>query len=59
MDIQSLRKMRNSDFGAISSAFEKVANPQSEQKSLPMIAFGDSKVTKQVMAQPLSVSCHV
>ena len=33
MDIQSLRKMRNSDFGAISSAFEKVANPQSEQKS--------------------------
>jgi hypothetical protein len=33
MDIQSLRKMRNSDFGAISNAFEKVANPQSEQKS--------------------------
>ena len=33
MDIQALRKMRNSDFGAISSAFEKVANPQSEQKS--------------------------
>jgi len=33
MDIQSLRKMRNSDFGAISSAFDKVANPQSEQKS--------------------------
>ena len=33
MDIQSLRKMRNSDFGAISNAFEKVANPQSESKS--------------------------
>jgi len=33
MDIQALRKMRNSDFGAISSAFDKVANPQSEQKS--------------------------
>jgi len=33
MDIQSLRKMRNSDFGAISNAFEKVANPQSETKS--------------------------
>lgn len=33
MDIQALRKMRNSDFGAISSAFEKVANPQAEQKS--------------------------
>ena len=33
MDIQTLRKMRNSDFGAISSAFEKVANPQTETKS--------------------------
>jgi hypothetical protein len=33
MDIQSLRKMRNSDFGAITNAFEKVANPQTEQKS--------------------------
>ena len=33
MDIQSLRKMRNSDFGAISNAFEKIANPQTEQKS--------------------------
>jgi hypothetical protein len=33
MDIQSLRKMRNSDFGAISNAFEKVANPQTESKS--------------------------
>jgi len=33
MDIQSLRKMRNSDFGAISGAFEKIANPQTESKS--------------------------
>jgi hypothetical protein len=33
MDIQTLRKMRNSDFGAISNAFEKVANPQTETKS--------------------------
>lgn len=33
MDIQSLRKMRNSDFGAISNAFENIANPQTEQKS--------------------------
>lgn len=33
MDIQSLRKMRNSDFGQISSAFEKIANPQTETKS--------------------------
>jgi hypothetical protein len=33
MDIQSLRKMRNSDFSAISGAFEKIANPQTETKS--------------------------
>ena len=32
MDIQSLRKMRNSDFGAITSAFDKVSNPQSSEK---------------------------
>jgi hypothetical protein len=38
MDIQTLRKMRNSDFGAISSAFEKVANPQTETKS-----YGDDR----------------
>ena len=38
MDIQSLRKMRNSDFGAISNAFEKIANPQTEQKS-----YGDDR----------------
>lgn len=33
MDINSLRNMRNQDFGAISSAFDKVSNPQSDQKS--------------------------
>ena len=33
MDIQTLRKMRSSDFGQISNAFEKIANPSSETKS--------------------------
>lgn len=33
MDINTLRKMRNSDFGKISSEFDKIANPQSETKS--------------------------
>ena len=33
MDIQKLRAMRNSDFGAIANAFEKAANPQTETKS--------------------------
>jgi hypothetical protein len=33
MDIQALRKMRNSDFSKISGEFEKIANPQSESKS--------------------------
>lgn len=33
MNIETLRKMRNSDFGKISQEFEKVANPQSETKS--------------------------
>jgi hypothetical protein len=33
MDIQSLRKMRTQDFSAISGAFEKIANPQTETKS--------------------------
>lgn len=33
MDINTLRNMRNQDFGAISSAFEKVANPQTDNKS--------------------------
>lgn len=32
MDIQTLRKMRNSDFGQISNAFEKIANPSTESK---------------------------
>ena len=29
MDIQTLRKMRNSDFGKIAGEFEKIANPES------------------------------
>jgi hypothetical protein len=33
MDIQALRKMRNSDFGKIAGEFEKIANPQTETKS--------------------------
>jgi hypothetical protein len=33
MDIQSLRKMRNSDFGKIAGEFEKIANPQTQTKS--------------------------
>lgn len=33
MDIQSLRNMRSNDFGQISSAFDKIANPSSEKKS--------------------------
>ena len=33
MDINTLRKMRTSDFGKISSEFEKIANPQSDSKS--------------------------
>jgi hypothetical protein len=41
MDIQTLRKMRNSDFGSISNAFEKIANPQTESKS-----FGDDRFWK-------------
>ena len=32
MDIQTLRKMRSADFGNISSAFEKIANPSTESK---------------------------
>lgn len=32
MDIQALRKMRNNDFGAISNAFEKIANPSTDSK---------------------------
>jgi hypothetical protein len=33
MDIQSLRKMRNADFGKIAGEFDKISNPQSESKS--------------------------
>jgi len=33
MDIQTLRAMRNKDFGQISSAFDKIANPSAEKKS--------------------------
>jgi hypothetical protein len=33
MDIQALRKMRNSDFSKISGEFEKIANPESQTKS--------------------------
>jgi len=33
MDIQALRKMRNSDFGKIAGEFEKIANPQTQSKS--------------------------
>jgi hypothetical protein len=32
MDIQTLRKMRSNDFGSISNAFEKIANPSNESK---------------------------
>jgi hypothetical protein len=32
MDIQTLRKMRSNDFGSISNAFEKIANPSTESK---------------------------
>jgi len=33
MDINTLRNMRNNDFGQITSAFDKIANPQQEKKS--------------------------
>lgn len=33
MDIAQLRAMRNNDFGQISNAFEKIANPSSDSKS--------------------------
>jgi len=33
MDINTLRKMRNSDFSKITGEFEKISNPQSESKS--------------------------
>jgi hypothetical protein len=33
MDINTLRNMRNNDFGQITSAFDKIANPSAEKKS--------------------------
>jgi hypothetical protein len=33
MDIQALRKMRNTDFSKIAGEFDKIANPQTEKKS--------------------------
>jgi hypothetical protein len=33
MDINALRKMRNNDFGKITDAFDKTANPSSDKKS--------------------------
>lgn len=33
MDINTLRQSRNQDFGQIASAFDKIANPQTESKS--------------------------
>lgn len=33
MDLNTLRKMKNSDFGKITAEFEKIANPSSETKS--------------------------
>lgn len=33
MDLNTLRKMRSSNFGKITAEFEKIANPQSETKS--------------------------
>ena len=41
MDIQALRKMRNSDFSKITGEFEKIANPQTETKS-----YGDDRFWK-------------
>ena len=43
MDIQALRKMRNTDFGKITSEFEKIANPESSGGKNPtkMTVFGN------------------
>lgn len=41
MDIQTLRSMRNKDFGKIAGEFEKIANPQTESKS-----YGDDRFWK-------------
>ena len=41
MDLNTLRNQRNTDFGAIASAFDKVANPQSDSRS-----FEDDRIWK-------------
>ena len=46
MDINTLRKMRNADFGKISSEFEKVANPKSDSKSFSDDRFWKLEVDK-------------
>jgi len=46
MDINTLRKMRNADFGKISSEFEKVANPKSDSKSFADDRFWKLEVDK-------------
>ena len=33
INIESLRKMRNADFGAITAEMEKIVNPQSNQSA--------------------------
>jgi hypothetical protein len=42
MDIQALRKMRNTDFGQISQAFDKIANPQTSEKK----SYDDDRIWK-------------
>ena len=46
MDLSTLRKMRNADFGKISSEFEKVANPKSDSKSFADDRFWKLEVDK-------------
>ena len=46
MDINTLRKMRNTDFGKISGEFEKIANPSSESKSYQDDRFWKLEVDK-------------
>ena len=41
MDLNTLRNQRNTDFGAIASAFDNVANPQSDSRS-----FEDDRIWK-------------
>lgn len=46
MDIQALRKMRNTDFGKIAAEFDKIANPSSESKSYKDDRFWKPEVDK-------------